>query len=121
VTGAEERRALDNPYRPADRIAVFDNDGTLWVESPLPTQLLSALDRIKVLAPKHPEWKTTQPYNAVLEGDHKALAASGKKGIVEFLMTTHAGRTTGEFDEIVSDWLATARHPRFKRPYTELV
>jgi phosphoserine phosphatase len=106
--------------QPADRIAVFDNDGTLWVESPLPTQLLFALDRIKTLAPKHPEWKTTQPFKAVLEGDHKALAASGKKGIVEILMTTHAGMTTDEFDEIVSDWLATARHPRFKRPYTEL-
>ena len=105
---------------PSERIAVFDNDGTLWVESPLPTQLLFSLDRIKALAPKHPEWKTTQPFQAVLEGDHAALAASGKKGIEEILMVTHAGMTTDEFADIVTDWLATAEHPTLKRPYTEL-
>ena len=120
VTAVTDEKGKDY-VEPADRIAVFDNDGTLWVESPLPTQLLFALDRVKALAPKHPEWKTTQPFQAVLEGDHKALVASGKKGIVEILMTTHAGMTTDEFEKIVSDWLATARHPRFKRPYTELV
>ena len=84
-------------------------------------QLAFALDRVKALAPQHPEWKTTQPFKAVLEGDMKALAAAGEKGLVELIMATHAGMTTDEFEKIVTDWLATARHPRFKRPYTELV
>ncbi len=106
---------------PAERIAVFDNDGTLWSEQPAYFQLLFALDRIKALAPKHPEWKTKQPFKAALEGDMKALAASGEHGLLELVMATHAGNTTQEFESIVKDWLATARHPRFKRPYTELV
>ncbi|WP_409999625.1 HAD family hydrolase [Rhizobium leguminosarum] len=104
-----------------ERIAVFDNDGTLWVEHPIYTQLAFALDRVKALAPQHPEWKETQPFKAVLEGDMKALAASGEKGLVELIMTTHAGMTTSDFQKIVTDWLASARHPKFKRPYTELV
>jgi phosphoglycolate phosphatase-like HAD superfamily hydrolase len=106
---------------PAERIAVFDNDGTLWSEQPAYFQLLFALDRVKALAPKHPEWKTTQPFKAALEGDMKTLAASGEHGLLELVMATHAGNTTEEFEAIVKDWLATARHLRFKRPYTELV
>ena len=104
-----------------ERIAVFDNDGTLWVEHPMYTQLAFALDRVKALAPEHPEWATTQPFQAVLEGDMKALAAAGEKGLMEIIGATHAGMTTAQFETIVSDWIATARDPRFKRPYTELV
>lgn len=104
-----------------DRIAVFDNDGTLWSEQPIYFQFAFALDRVKALAPQHPEWKTTQPFQAALAGDFKALAQTGEKGIVELMTATHAGLTTDEFAEIVSDWLATARHPRFNRRYDELV
>jgi len=105
----------------AERVAVFDNDGTLWVEHPMYTQLAFALDRVKTLAPQHPEWKDTQPFKAVLDGDMKALAASGEKGLLELIMLTHAGMTTTEFKKVVTDWLSTARDPKFKRPYTELV
>jgi hypothetical protein len=105
---------------PAERIATFDNDGTLWVEHPMYTQLAFVLDRVKVLAPQHPEWANTQPFKAVLEGDMKTLMAAGERGLVELGMATHAGMSTVEFEKIVTDWLATARHPRFKRPYTEL-
>lgn len=104
-----------------ERIAVFDNDGTLWVEHPMYTQLAFALDRVKVLAPQHPEWNTTQPFQAVLEGDMKTLAASGEKGLMDIIAATHAGMTTAQFEAVVSEWIATARHPRFKRPYTDLV
>ena len=106
---------------PADRIAVFDNDGTLWSEQPAYFQLMFAIDRVKALAPRHPEWKTQQPFKAVLEGDMKALAASGEKGLLQLIMATHAGMTSDEFDATVRQWLATARHPTLKRPYTELV
>ena len=109
-------------FVPVDqRIATFDNDGTLWVEQPMYTQLAFALDRVKALAPLHPEWKDKQPFKAVLEGNMTALAESGERGLVELIMVTHAGMTTAEFEKIVTDWLATARDPRFKRPYTELV
>ena len=104
-----------------ERIAVFDNDGTLWVEHPMYTQLAFALDRVKAEAANHPEWKESQPFKAVLDGDMKTLAEAGEKGLVELIMATHAGMTTAEFQKIVSDWIATARDPRFKRPYTELV
>ena len=104
-----------------ERIAVFDNDGTLWSEQPAYFQLLFAMDRVKALAPKHPEWKSTQPFQAVLEGDMKTLAASGEKGLLTLIMATHAGMTSEEFRKIVDDWLVTARHPKFKRPYTDLV
>ncbi|MBY3038492.1 HAD family hydrolase [Rhizobium laguerreae] len=104
-----------------ERVAVFDNDGTLWAEHPMYTQLAFALDRVKALAPQHPEWKETQPFKAVLEGDMKTLAASGEKGLMELIMTTHAGMTSGDFQKVVTDWLASARDPKFKRPYTELV
>ena len=105
---------------PAERIATFDNDGTLWVEQPMYTQLAFAIDRVKAMAATHPEWKNNQPFKAVLDGDMKTLAQSGEHGMAELVMTTHAGMTSEEFQKIVSDWLATARHPRFKRPYTEL-
>jgi hypothetical protein len=104
-----------------ERIAVFDNDGTLWVEQPMYTQLAFALDRVKTLAPQHPEWQNVQPFKAVLEGDMKTVAASGDKGLLELIMVTHAGMTNDDFEKVVTDWLATARDPRFKRPYTELV
>jgi phosphoglycolate phosphatase-like HAD superfamily hydrolase len=104
-----------------ERIAVFDNDGTLWTEQPMYVQLAFALDRVKALAPEHPDWATTQPFQAVLEGDMKTLAAAGEKGLMEIMAATHAGMTTAQFQAIVSDWLATARDPRFKKPYTELV
>jgi hypothetical protein len=105
---------------PAERIATFDNDGTLWVEHPTYTQLAFALDRVNALAPQHPEWKDTQPFKAALEGDMKTLAETGEHGLMALLMATHSGMTTNEFQKIVVDWIATARDPRFKRPYTEL-
>ena len=105
---------------PAERIATFDNDGTLWPSHPMYTQLAFALDRVKALAPQHPEWKTTQPFKAVLENDMKALAAAGEKGLIELIMATHAGMSTTEFEAIVTDWFKTAVHPRYKKPYTEL-
>ncbi|GLR55473.1 MULTISPECIES: HAD family hydrolase [Rhizobium] len=117
VTGQGSPDFIPEP----ERVAVFDNDGTLWVEHPIYVQLAFALDRVKVLAPQHPEWKETQPFKAALEGDMKALAASGEKGLVELIMTTHAGMTSSDFQKIVTDWLASARDPKFKRPYTELV
>ncbi len=107
--------------REPERIAVFDNDGTLWAEQPIYVQFAFALDRVKALAPAHPEWKTKPPFSAVLKGDLKALAAAGEKGIVELLMATHAGVTTEEFSQIVKAWLDSAQHPRFHRPYTEIV
>jgi phosphoserine phosphatase len=106
---------------PAERIATFDNDGTLWAEQPIYFQFAFALDRVKALAPQHPEWRTTQPFKAVLDGDLKALAATGEKGLAELLTATNTGMTTDEFARMVKDWLATARHPRFQRPYTDLV
>ncbi len=104
-----------------ERIATFDNDGTLWVEQPMYTQLAFALDRAKALAPQHPEWKTKQPFKAVLDGDMKTLAASGERGLLELVMTTHAGMTTEVFERVVAQWLASARHPKFNEPYTSLV
>ena len=104
-----------------ERIAVFDNDGTLWAEQPMYFQLAFALDRIKAEAGKHPEWKTTEPYKSVLAGDMKGLMAGGEKGLVQIIATTHSGMTTDEFQKIVGDWTATARHPRFKKPYVECV
>lgn len=106
---------------PAERIAVFDNDGTVWSEQPMYVQLAFALDRVKVLAPEHPEWKTTPPFSAALAGDLKALAESGEKGLLDLVMATHAGMTSDEFAAIATGWLARARHPRFGRPYTETV
>ncbi|MHC4373040.1 MAG: HAD family hydrolase [Planctomycetota bacterium] len=105
----------------ADRIAVFDNDGTLWAEQPMYFQLAFVLERLVQLAPQHPEWKTEQPFRAALENDMKTLHTYGEEGLIKLLMATHAGMTTDEFEQIATDWLATARHPRFDRPYTEYV
>ena len=107
--------------QPADRVAVFDNDGTLWPEQPMYVQLAFALDRVKQLAPLHPEWKTKEPFASLLKGNLKGALAGGERSLLEIVMATHAGMTTEEFAKIVRDWLATARHPRFHRPYTELV
>jgi hypothetical protein len=115
------RQGSPDYVAPPERIAVFDNDGTLWSEQPMYVQLAFALDRVKALAPQHPEWRDRQPFKAALEGDTKALAESGEHGLLELVMATHAGSTTEEFAAIVADWLATARHPRFGRPYTGLV
>lgn len=106
---------------PEERIAVFDNDGTLWSEQPVYFQLAFALDRIRALAPDHPEWKDTEPFKSVLAGDMKGLAASGDKGLLELVALTHSGMTTAEFATIVADWLKTARHPSLDRPYDRLV
>jgi phosphoglycolate phosphatase-like HAD superfamily hydrolase len=106
---------------PEARIATFDNDGTLWSEQPMYFQGIFAFDRVKALAPKHPEWKTKQPFKGILENDMKAVAAAGEKGLAEVIAVTHSGMTTDEFAQIVKDWLAQAKHPRFKRPYTDLV
>lgn len=106
---------------PAERIAVFDNDGTLWSEQPMYVQLAFALDRVKVMAPEHPEWKDRAPFNAVLTGDLKALAAAGERGLMELVLATHAGMTADEFEKVVKDWIATAKHPVYQRPYTECV
>jgi phosphoglycolate phosphatase-like HAD superfamily hydrolase len=106
---------------PEARIATFDNDGTLWSEQPMYFQGIFAFDRVKALAPEHPEWKTKQPFKGILENDMKAVAAAGEKGLAEVIAVTHSGMTTDEFAQTVKDWLAQAKHPRFKRPYTDLV
>lgn len=113
----------DSPqYVPPDqRIATFDQDGTLWVSHPLYTQAMFALDRVKILATQHPEWKTQEPFKAILEGDHDALAKFTEGDWVKILAATHTGMTTEAFLKIARDWLATAKHPRFGRLYTELV
>lgn len=106
---------------PAERIAVFDNDGTLWAEQPMYFQLLFALDRVKVLAPQHPEWTDKEPFASLLKGDVKGALAGGEHAILEIIMATHAGNTTEQFEKIVKDWISTAKHPTTKRPYTEMV
>lgn len=106
---------------PAERIAVFDNDGTLWSEQPVYFQALFVADRVRALAPKHPEWKTQEPFASVLKGDLKAAFAGGEHALVEMVMATHAGLTTEEFERVVGDWISTARHPRTGRLYTEMV
>ena len=103
------------------RIAVFDNDGTLWVEQPIYTQAQFAISRIKALAPEHPEWKDKEPYASVLKGDMKGMAAAGEKGLVEMVFATHSGMTTDEFDKLVTDWIATAKHPQTGKLLTEMV
>ena len=106
---------------PAERIATFDNDGTLWCEQPLPVQLYFALDRVKALAPQHPEWKTKEPFASLLKGDLKTALAGGDRALLEIVMATHAGMTTVEFEQIVKDWIATAKHPKTGKLYTEMV
>ncbi len=107
--------------KPVDRIATFDNDGTLWVEYPMYTQVLFIFDRVKQLAPQHPEWKTEQPFKALLEGDMKTVGAAGEKGILEMGMATHSGMTATEFEKTVSAWLATHKQSKFNRLYTQCV
>lgn len=107
--------------KPAERIAVFDNDGTLWSEQPMYFQLLFALDEVKRMAPQHPEWKDQQPFKAVIEGDHKALAAAGMDGLLKIVAVTHTGITTDQFMDNAKTWLAQARHPKTGKPYTEMV
>ncbi len=105
----------------AERIATFDNDGTLWAEQPLYFQLFFALDRVKALASRHPEWKTKEPFASLLKGDVKGALKGGEPAIAQIVMATHAGMTTAEFEQIVKDWVATAKHPVTKKPYTDMV
>lgn len=104
-----------------ERIACFDNDGTLWTEQPMYFQVMFAMDRVRSLASRNPQWRTQEPFRTVLSNDREALSRLGEKGLLEIVAATHAGLTTEDFRKIVLDWLATARHPRFKRPYTDLV
>jgi phosphoglycolate phosphatase-like HAD superfamily hydrolase len=104
-----------------ERIAVFDNDGTLWCEQPMYVQLMFVFDRVKQLAPEHPEWKEKEPFKSAIAGDYSAALRSGEHGVMEMMAATHAGMTPAEFQQIVKNWLATAKHPRFHRPYTECV
>ena len=117
VTAVTREGSLDFVPMP-QRIATFDNDGTLWCEQPMYVQLAFALDQVKALAPQHPDWKTKQPFKAVLDGDRKALAETGERGLVELVMATHANISTGDFERVVTDWIS---NPRFKRSYTDLV
>jgi phosphoserine phosphatase len=105
---------------PAERIATFDNDGTLWSEQPVPVQLYFALDRVKALAPSHPEWKTKEPFASLLKGDLKTALAGGEHALLELVMATHTGMTTVEFEQIVKDWIATARHPKTGKLFTAM-
>jgi phosphoglycolate phosphatase-like HAD superfamily hydrolase len=106
---------------PNERIATFDNDGTLWCEQPIYFQVAFALDRVKALAPQHPEWKAKEPFASLLKGDAKGVVASGEKGLLEIMAVTHTGMTTDEFNGIVKEWIRDARHPKYKRPYNECV
>lgn len=105
---------------PAERIAVFDNDGTLWCEQPMYVQLAFVIDRVKAKVAQHPEWQTKEPFASVLKGDLKGVAASGEAGLAELLAATHSGMTTEEFEKTVSDWIATAKHPKTGKLYTEM-
>ncbi len=105
----------------ADRIACFDNDGCLWSEQPLYFQLAFAIDRVKAMAPEHPEWKTKQPFKALLEGDMKTVMAGGEHALLEIVMTTHAGMNVDEFSKLVKDWMATATHPKTGKHYNEMI
>jgi hypothetical protein len=105
---------------PAERIATFDNDGSLWAEHPMYFQLMFAFDRVKALAPQHPEWKDKEPFASLLKGDIKGALAGGDPAIIQIVMATHTGMTTEEFEKIVRDWIATTRHPKTGRLYTEM-
>jgi hypothetical protein len=105
----------------SERIATFDNDGTLWAEKPVPFQVIFAFDRIKAMAPQHPEWRRKEPFASVLNGDMARVAASGEQGVLQIVAATHAGMTTDEFADAVREWIASARHPQTKRLYTEMV
>lgn len=118
---AKATTAGDGFVPPAERIAVFDNDGTLWAEQPMYFQAFFIFDRIKALAPQHPEWKEKEPFASVLKGDVRAALAGGEHALLAMAMATHAGMTTEEFDQIVRGWIATARHPKTGKPFTEMV
>jgi phosphoglycolate phosphatase-like HAD superfamily hydrolase len=105
----------------AERIAVFDNDGTLWAEQPIYFQFAFAMDRVRALSAQHPEWRTKEPFASLLKGDVKTALSGGDRAAAEIVATTHAGMTTDEFQRVVKDWIGTARHPRFQRRYTECV
>jgi phosphoserine phosphatase len=120
VTAVTDENSADF-VKPEDRIATFDNDGTLWSEQPYYFQLQFALDRVKAMAPDHPEWKNKQPFKAILENDLKTVMESGMKGLMEIVMTTHAGMTTEEFSQIVKEWINTAKHPKTNKLYKEMV
>lgn len=106
---------------PAERIATFDNDGTLWSEQPVYFQLLFVIDRVKALAPEHPEWNREEPFASILKGDLKGAAASGKQGLMQLMAATHAGMTLAEFEQVVRDWITTAKHPKTGKLYTQMV
>jgi phosphoserine phosphatase len=103
-----------------ERVATFDNDGTLWCEQPVPVQLYFALDRVKALAPQHPEWKTQEPFASLIKGDLHTALAGGDRAILQLFMATHTGMTTTEFEQIVKDWIATAKHPKTGKLFTEM-
>jgi phosphoglycolate phosphatase-like HAD superfamily hydrolase len=105
----------------SERIATFDNDGTLWAEQPIYTQIFFLVDRVKAMAPQHPEWRTQEPFASVLKGDLRAVTAGGEAGVVALLTATHSGMTTDEFSRTVSDWIATAKHPKTGQPFTAMV
>lgn len=115
------RKGSADFVQPSERIATFDNDGTLWAEQPMYFQLLFALDRVKALAPQHPEWQGKEPFASLLKRNVKGALAGGEPAIAQITMETHAGMTAEEFEKIVKDWIATAKHPVTKRPYTEMV
>lgn len=106
---------------PAERIATFDNDGTLWGEQPMYFQLYYAIDRVKALAPQHPDWQNTEPFASVLKDDMNSVMASGTKGLLQILAATHSGMTTEEFSDSVSQWIATAKHPKSGKPFSSMI
>jgi hypothetical protein len=120
VTGVTRAGSADF-VKPEDRIATFDNDGTLWSEQPMYVELVFSFDRVKELAPQHKEWETQEPFAAVLHNDIKALAASGDRGMMELFLATHSGMTTDQFSQIVENWITHAQHPRFHKLYTDCV
>jgi phosphoglycolate phosphatase-like HAD superfamily hydrolase len=115
------RQGSPDFIKPDDRVAVFDNDGTLWCEQPIYTQAAFAFARVHALAPQHPEWKDKEPFKSILANDMKGVEAAGEKGLMEVLGATHAGMPVDEFEKIVSDWIATAKHPKFNQPYTKMI
>jgi phosphoserine phosphatase len=114
------KKGSPNFVAPSERIAVFDNDGTLWAEQPMYFQAFFIFDRIKTLAPRHPQWKDKEPFASVLKGDAKSALSGGEHALLELVMASHAGMTTEEFEKIVADWISTAKHPVTGRLYTEM-
>ena len=106
---------------PSERIATFDNDGTLWSEQPIYFQVFFVMDRVQAMASDHPEWKDTEPFASAIEGDLAAVAGSGEKGLMQLLAATHSGMSMEEFSATVAEWIDTAKHPQTGRPFTEMV